>query len=124
MGHVNNANHLTYFELARVKYFDEVVGEEIRWSEQGIILARSEINYVSPILLKDEVLVYSRLSRFGKSSFDVDYRIIRMVDGKEVLAAEGRSVQVCYDYAIGASMPVPASWVEKVKAFEPCFQGG
>ena len=25
MGHVNNANHLTYFELARVHYFDEII---------------------------------------------------------------------------------------------------
>ena len=24
MGHVNNANHLSYIELARVKYFQEV----------------------------------------------------------------------------------------------------
>ena len=26
MGHVNNANHFTYLELARVKYFNEVAG--------------------------------------------------------------------------------------------------
>ena len=40
LGHVNNANHFTYFEVARVRYFDEVVKEAVEWSRQGIILAK------------------------------------------------------------------------------------
>ena len=80
MGHVNNANHLTYFELARVHYFDEIVKERIDWSKQGIILAHMEVDYKMPILLTDKVYVFSRISKFGYSSFTVEYIISKLVD--------------------------------------------
>src|ERR1051326_5853842 len=69
-GHVNNANYLTYFEQARVSYFDEVAGWDYDWSRQGIILARAEVNYVLPANFRDEVYVYTRCSRIGTKSFD------------------------------------------------------
>ena len=30
LGHVNNANHITYFELARVDYFDALADEGVK----------------------------------------------------------------------------------------------
>lgn len=122
MGHVNNANHFTYFELARVNYFNEVVGEVIDWSEQGIILAHLEIDYKRPILLNDEVFVYSRISKFGTKSFEVDYKIVVMVNGNEDVAAVGKSTQVCFDYTKSETMNVPELWKQKVIAYEPGLQ--
>ena len=118
LGHVNNANHFTYFEVARVRYFDEVVKEAVEWSRQGIILAKMTINYKSPIFLKDNVKVWCRVSRFGTTSFDCEYRITCERDGKEVLAAEGLSTQVCYDYENSKPFPVPASWRERTELYE------
>ena len=118
MGHVNNANHFTYFELARVHYFNEVVKETINWSKQGIILARMEIDYKMPILLNDDVWVYSRVSRLGTKSFEVEYIIIKIVSEREVPVAIGKSVQVCFDYETNITIPVPERWKEKVRAFE------
>ena len=31
LGHVNNANHLSYFEYARIRFFDDLIGTEIDW---------------------------------------------------------------------------------------------
>lgn len=118
MGHVNNANHLTYFELARMAYFNEVINEKIEWNKEGIILAHIEIDYKDPILLEDEVWVYTRLSRVGKSSFDMDYKIVRSGAAGTSLAAEGKSVQVCYNYDLGKAIPVPDAWREKAQRFE------
>lgn len=119
MGHVNNANHFTYFEIARVHYFNEVVNETINWSKQGIILAHMEIDYRTPILLTDEVWVYSGIIHFGMKSFEVGYQIIRIVNGIEIIAAEGKSVQVCFDYETNRTIPIPELWKQKVLAYEP-----
>jgi YbgC/YbaW family acyl-CoA thioester hydrolase len=72
MGHVNNANHITYFELARIHYFRDVINEVVNWNEQGVILAKTEINYHRPILLSDNVFVYSRVSKMGNKSYEVE----------------------------------------------------
>ena len=119
MGHVNNANHFTYFELARMQYFDEVVAETINWEEQGIILAHMEIDYKKPILLHDQVLVYSRVSRLGSKSFEFEYCIVVEKEGNLDVVANGKSVQVCFNYLTNQTISVPDSWREKVIGYEP-----
>lgn len=119
MGHVNNANHLTYFELARVQYFNALLGSGIDWNRKGIILARIEIDYKRPLLLREHVEVECRVSRLGNSSFEMEYRILARGSGPEFhIAATGKSVQVCFDYEQGVSISIPDQWREKVLAFE------
>ena len=118
LDHVNNANHITYFELARVKYFDDVVNEQVNWSEQGIILAHIAVDYKARIYFKDNVFVYTKCVRLGNKSFDLAYSLIREKDGKETVLATGSSVQVCFDYKNQSTISIPTSWKKKIQAFE------
>src|SRR6185369_1424569 len=97
-GHVNNANYLTYLEIARVKYFDEIADWQYNWSKQGIILAKAEIDFIIPVMFRDEISVYTRCSRLGNKSFDLEYRIVKMLKDQEQLMADGVTVMVAYDY--------------------------
>jgi acyl-CoA thioester hydrolase len=117
-GHVNNANYLTYFENARVKYFDEIVDWKYDWSKQGIILAKAEINFIIPIHFKDEVAVYTRCSRLGNKSFDLEYRIVRLFKNQEQLMADGVTVMVAYDYVEKKSIEIPEEWKVALKKYE------
>src|SRR5258708_36468238 len=67
VGHVNNAIYLTYFEVARINYWREVVNWNL--SENGIIVGRSEVNYFKKIKLDDQIFCYVRNTRICKSSF-------------------------------------------------------
>ena len=118
MGHVNNANHATYFELARMKYFDDVVGTKIDWTKQGVILARVEIDYKIPILLEDKITVLSKCSRLGTKSFDITHSIIKTENGKEIETAIGKSVVVCFDYEKNETINIPDEWKKKALDFE------
>jgi len=117
-GHVNNAHYLTYFEQARVKYFDDIVGWKYDWSKQGIILARVEINYVLPVLFRDEAVIMTRCSRIGNKSFDLEYRMIKSENGKEVLLADGMTVMVAFDYITNQSIPIPEEWKKLLLEYE------
>jgi len=117
-GHVNNAHYLTYFEQARVKYFDDIVGWKYDWSKQGIILARVEINYVVPALFRDEVVIMTRCSRIGNKSFDLEYRMVKSENGKEVLLADGMTVMVAFDYITNQSIPIPEEWKKLLLQYE------
>jgi acyl-CoA thioester hydrolase len=118
MGHVNNANHITYFELARIHYFRDVINEVVNWNEQGVILAKTEINYHRPILLSDNVFVYSRVSKMGNKSYEVEDAITVENGDEIVVCASGMSVQVCYNYLNNSTVAIPESWREKVQQFE------
>jgi acyl-CoA thioester hydrolase len=121
-GHVNNAHYLTYFEQARVKYFDDIVGWKYDWSKQGIIVARVEINYVMPVRFRDEVEIMTRCSRIGNKSFDLEYRLVKMENEKEVLLADGKTVMVAFDYSLNKSIFIPDSWKEALLHYEDNLQ--
>jgi|SRR6185369_2555220 len=117
-GHVNNATYLTYLEMARVNYFDEVADWQYNWSKQGIIVAKAEIDFIIPIKFKDEVIVYTRCSRLGNKSFDLEYRIVKMFKGQEQLMADGVTVVVAFDYDAKKSIDIPLEWKAAILKFE------
>lgn len=118
LGHVNNANHLTYFELARVHYFNDVIGNNIDWDNEGILIARATIDYHRPILLTDNVYVQTQVARFGTKSFDIEASIVINNGTEDIIAAKGLIVLVCYNSVKQTSIPVPLKWKEKVEAYQ------
>lgn len=125
MGHINNANYLTYLEDARLKYFEDVTGKDSDWSRQdGLILGRIEINYKLPMQYKDSAVVYTRCSRIGTKSFDLSWIIVKE-SGQEsntgiakTIFAEGVAVLVCYDYTLNQSIEVSKERKAQIEKFE------
>jgi acyl-CoA thioester hydrolase len=114
-GHVNNANHLTYAETARVTYFREVLGKNVDWNSTGLLLARTEIDYIQPIFLEDDLSVLSSVTKLGTKSFDMENILL---NSEEVVFAKVKSVFVCYDYHSKKSIPLPEDWRGKFTHFE------
>ncbi|HEC36315.1 MAG TPA: acyl-CoA thioesterase, partial [Anaerolineae bacterium] len=71
---------------------------------------------LSPLSLGEQVTVRVRVSELRNSSFIFEYRI-EGEDGR--LAATARSVQVCYDYQAGRSLPIPDRWRAAIVSYEP-----
>ncbi|HXC04293.1 MAG TPA: thioesterase family protein [Bacteroidia bacterium] len=118
LGHVNNANHLSYFEVARMHYSLDVLGK-IDWSKIGFILANAHVEYKRPLLLEHKAYVRSRVSEMGNKSFKMEYILAAPgEDGEEVIFATGYNVCVCMDYEHMKPIPVPDSWKECVRRFE------
>jgi acyl-CoA thioester hydrolase len=104
MGHVNNAVFMTYMETARLNYFRSLgLGDN---PLEGMILARAEVDFRSPIELGEQVEVGVRTGRIGTKSFDLDQEV--RADGR--LAAEGKFVLVAFDYSTNRSQEIPESW--------------
>ncbi|HRG38052.1 MAG TPA: thioesterase family protein [Bacteroidia bacterium] len=117
LGHVNNANHITYFELARVDYFNTLMGRgtKIDWDNESLILARMEMDYKQPIFLEDKISVYTWVSRMGSKSFDMSCSIVKEIEGgAETEVAKGLAVIVCFNYKLNQTIPIPEGWKEKM----------
>ena len=84
----------------------------------GVILARTEIDYKSPIFLHDNVFVYTRCGRIGSKSLTTEFAIVREKNGLEELLAKGIAVIVYFDYRHNQTIPVPAEHVTMIKQFE------
>ncbi len=45
LGHVNNNVYLSYFEMTRVHYFKELLGENWDWRKFGIVLVKNDLGW-------------------------------------------------------------------------------
>jgi acyl-CoA thioester hydrolase len=117
-GHVNNAKYLTYFEQARVRYFNDIVDWTYDWSKEGIILAKADIDFIRPIHFRDEIIVFTRCARLGNKSFDLQYQIMSYKDGEEILMSDCTTVMVAFDYVSKKSIVVPEEWKQALKKYE------
>jgi acyl-CoA thioester hydrolase len=112
-GHVNNATILSYFELERVVFLDEVVGAENDWDRRGLVIARSEIDYLQPVLIRDKITAYSRLSHVGTKSFKIENVLVKTEDGKDSILCVASFVLVCMNYHEKQTIEIPPDWKEK-----------
>lgn len=110
-GHVNNANHATYLEEARIAYFEDVLGLE--QEARGMLVVSLSIDFEAPIHA-DVVTVGLGITRIGDTSFDFEYVI--EVEGSVVARAE--TVQVAYDEAAEETIPFPEDWRNAVREYE------
>jgi acyl-CoA thioester hydrolase len=118
LGHVNNANHITYFETSRVNYFKDVFKNETNWKETGLILAHTEITYKNPIFLEDTISCYTKVSKIGNKSFDMENLIVKTSNSQDIIVAYGKSVLVCLNYLSKETIPIPTEWIQKIKQYD------
>ncbi len=116
-GHVNNAVFLTYIESARIA-FARHLGLVRSLDELGMIVARVEMDFRSPIALGEEVDVGVRIPRLGTKSFGMDHALY----AGDRLAAEATTVLVAYDYARRETMPLPERWRTALEQWTPAAE--
>lgn len=124
MGHVNNANYLTYVEIARAAYYETATGQPlplgVHGAEEGMILAEVRVAFRSPAFYGETLTVETRVTRLGRTSFGMEHRITAPDSryGSARLVAVADSVLVTYDYAAGQPIPLPTTLVEGIEALE------
>lgn len=114
MGHVNNAVYLSYFEEARIAFFEKLIGDNWNWTDHGILVARNEIDYKVPIVLSDRPRINTWCSRIGTTSLTIHYEVLIERNSHELIACTGSTVIVCYDYRQKKTMEVPLEWRQRI----------
>lgn len=118
MGHVNNAKYLTYVEQARVCYFRDVGFWDGIRSDNGVIVAKTVVEYKLPLGINDSTVdVWTRCSRLGNKSFDIQSVINRSADG--LTAATALTVVVAYNYENAQTIVIPENWRKIILDYEP-----
>ena len=115
LGHVNSAVHFTYFELARVSYFNQLDKElKIDWPSMSLVVAKMEMEYKQQILMEDKLHISVWVSRIGTKSFDMACSIVRETNGIETEVAKGFGIIVCFNFKINQSIAIPETWKAKM----------
>tara|TARA_B100000508_G_C11465884_1_gene282543 strand:+ start:27561 stop:27956 length:396 start_codon:yes stop_codon:yes gene_type:complete len=114
MGHVNNAVYLSYFEQARMHYFEQLIGADWDYKKDGILLVKNEVTYLKPVLLHDIPKITLHLKELGNKSVTFGYELYV---GDE-LRCTGSSKLVCFDFTTQQTVEVYPAMREAFQKLE------
>lgn len=114
LGHVNNTIYLSYFEVARVHYFGQLLGENWNWQKYGVVLVKNEVEYLKPVFLNDAPFVTIKTAEIGNKSFTLSYEL----HVGEELRAKGKSTLVCFDSSKNETILIPEVMKEALVAMQ------
>ena len=112
LGHVNSAVYFTYFELARVEYFNNL--DDMDWSSLSLVVAKIDMEYKHQVKLKDKLSVSVWVSRIGNKSFDMECSIVKEENEEKIEVARGKAILVCFNFKINQTIAVPELWKSKM----------
>ncbi len=104
-GHVNNARFFTYFESARLAWFEGVCARDQR-NVHGSVVAQTACNYRRPIPYPETVLINMYAGAPGRTSFTTYYDVLSEA-APSLKYADGQAVMVWVDRATGKAQPLP-----------------
>ena len=116
MGHVNNAVYQNYFDYGKVQYFNSVLGKDVDWQENGLVLAKITIEYFTPVLLDNNLFIRSKISRLGTKSLDMIQELVDNETGD--IKSTGISVMVAYNFTTKETIPIPQNWRNEIISYE------
>jgi acyl-CoA thioester hydrolase len=115
--HVNNVAYLRWCETGRIEYLQRIdLFPEMPPRGVGPIIASVTCHYRQPLRYPDTVVVGTRVTSIGNSSFRMEQRVVSRA--KNEIAAEVESAMVTVDYSTGKPVRVPDAVREAIARIE------
>jgi acyl-CoA thioester hydrolase len=105
LGHVNNAQYLSYVEEARVQWFRSLQADWQQPGQSAPIVAAIHMDFRKPAVWPEPLMVHLLASQRGGKSATIGHRIVSR-DNPQTVYAEGYTVMVWVD-ASGRAGPLP-----------------
>ena len=107
LGHVNNTVYFSYFEAARVRFYESLDLVPARGGKNmGFNLVATSCNFRREIRYPEDVVIASRIVKIGRSSFHFEHGLL--AGEHDTPAADATSVVVWCDFDARKSVELPA----------------
>ena len=114
-GIVYYGRYSPYFDLARVEYLRRLDLLH-RHADTGFVMRASVVEYFAPAVFDDEIEIFCRVTRIGRTSMAYEFAAYRKPDHRLLVTA--RQTVVLVDLTERKAQPVPDWLREQIKAFE------
>ena len=115
-GIVYYGRYLPYFDLARVEYHRHLGMFDPRPSDEEFVMRALSVEYLAPAVFDEELEIFVRLARIGKTSATYEFAAYRVED--DVLMVTASQTLVLVDLAERKACEIPDWFKEKIRAFE------
>ena len=123
LGHANNARYFTWFEEARMAYFQAVGIPTVNGQDWGPILAHTDCHFLAPVTWPSNLILGARVVHVGNSSLKMNYGVfLKNSTSSSTFStscvAHGQGVVVLVDYQKGTKIQVSSTLRQAVEKLE------
>jgi acyl-CoA thioester hydrolase len=104
-----------YFDLARVEYLRSI-GQLHRQAGGDFVMRANDVEYFAPARFDDELEIYARVSRIGRTSVTFQFAAYKMPE--DLLLVTAHQTLVYVDLEERKALPVPEEYRAKVVELE------
>ena len=104
-----------YFNLARVEYLRSL-GLLYYQGDGDFVMRANDVEYFAPARFDDEIEIYARVSRIGRTSVTFEFAAYRIPD--DLLLVTAHQTLVYVDLRQRKALPVPNDYRAKVAELE------
>jgi acyl-CoA thioester hydrolase len=115
-GHINNSVYLQLFDLAKVKYFEAVLGGPVDWHDATVVVVNINSSFYSPAYFEEPLTVVTTVGKISVHSFILEQRIFNPQTGDVKCTA--KTVMAGFDPKTASGIEVPKKWVNALLNFE------
>lgn len=116
LGHLNNNVYLTLFDLAKIRYFSYIKGEDITPLDLCMVVVNINCDFLSPAFLNDDLAVWTRATAIGKRSVKLEQRMVDHRTGE--IKCVARTVLAGFDPQTMQGQPLLENWITLMEEFE------
>lgn len=115
-GHINNSVYLQLLDLAKVRYFEAVLGGPVDWHDATVVVVNINASFYSPGYFDEPLTVATAVGKMSEHSFILEQRIYNRATGDVKCAA--KTVMAGFDPQTATGIAVPEKWVNALLNFE------
>lgn len=115
-GHVNNAIYFQYYDLGKITYLRDVMGEKFTMDDLTLLIVNLNCNFYEPLHMDEPAEVLTGAVKIGEKSIVIEQRVVNTSTGH--VKSLCTTILAAFDPSTGRSAPVSADWRAHLEAFE------
>lgn len=116
LGHVNNSVYLSFYDIGKTNYFQEVLPNINIDNKIGVVIADIHVSFLLPVFPGEEVAVETAVTEIGNKSFKLFQQLID-TNTREVKCI-AKTVMVCFDARTKTTTLISDEWKKAIADFE------
>jgi acyl-CoA thioester hydrolase len=116
-GHVNNTRYFRWLEETRVHFFRTLSFDFSKAAPAVPVLASTSMDFLRPVFYPDTVRVEAKVTRLGRTSITMGYRLTSVGQGS--IVATATAVVVLVEPSSGRPAILPDVYREAIKKLDP-----
>lgn len=122
LGHANNARYFTWFEEARMAYFQAISIPTVNGTGWGPILAHTECHFLAPVTWPANLILAAKICQVGNSSLKMMYAAFLKAQTDEnhppSCVAHGSGIVVLVNYQSGQKVMINEELKQAIQEIE------